>query len=98
MKRHARKGKHWIFRKYFTTLAGDNWRFHCIAKDKDGNEKPLYLKRASDTHIRRHRKIKAEANPFDPRFKEYFKEREKNRKQSAIATTAGLKLTSLARA
>ena len=98
MKRHARKGKRWIFRKYFTTLAGDHWRFHCIAKDKDGNKKPLYLKRASDTHIRRHRKIKAEANPFDPRFKEYFKAREKNRKQSATAITAGLKLISLARA
>lgn len=98
MKRHARKGKRWIIRKYFTTLAGDNWRFHCIAKDKDGNKKPLYLKRASDTHIRRHRKIKAEANPFDPQFKEYFKAREKNRKQSATATTAGLKLISLARA
>ena len=78
MKRHARKGKRWIFRRYFTRLAGDNWRFHCIVKDKEGNKKPLYLKRASDTHIRRHMKMKAEANPFDPRFKEYFKEREKN--------------------
>jgi len=41
---------------------------------------------------------KAEANPFNPRFKEYFKKREKNGKQSATATTAGLKLISLARA
>ncbi len=62
--------------------------------------KSLYLKRASDTHIRRHRKIKAEANPFDPRFKEYFMEREKNRKakQAASDAPAGLKIISLMRA
>lgn len=29
LKRHARKGKRWIVRKYFTTFGGDNWRFHC---------------------------------------------------------------------
>ena len=80
MKRHARKGKRWIYRKYFTTLAGDNWRFHCIVKDKDGNKKPLYLKQASDTRIKHHIKIKAEANPFDPSFKDYFKKREMDKK------------------
>jgi RNA-directed DNA polymerase len=101
LKRHARKGKAWIFRKYFTTLGGDNWRFHCLIKGKDGNKKPLYLKRASDTLIRRHIKVKAEANPFDPRFTDYFKERkEKNRKAKLLtpAATAGLKQNSLMRA
>jgi RNA-directed DNA polymerase len=93
MKRHARKGKRWIYRKYFTTLAGDNWRFHCAVKDKEGNKKLLYLKRASDTHIRRHIKVKAEANPFDSRFKDYFKKREESRKTRPPpnATSAGLK-------
>jgi RNA-directed DNA polymerase len=101
LKRHARKGKRWIFRKYFTTLAGDNWRFHCIVKDKDGNKKPLYLKRATDTHIRRHIKVKAEANPFNPRFKDYFLERGKKMKKAklpSVATTAGLAPISLMRA
>jgi len=101
LKRHARKGKRWIFRRYFTRLAGDNWRFHCDVKDKEGNKKTLYLKRASDTHIRRHIKVKAEANPFDPRFKEYFKEREKKTRKAnlpTIAATAGLNSISLMRA
>lgn len=80
LKRHARKGKSWIISKYYTTLGGDNWRFYCIVKDKNGNKKPLYLKRASDTHIRRHIKVKAEANPFDPRFNEYFMQRTKKQK------------------
>ncbi len=71
-KRHARKGKCWIVEKYFTTFKGDNWRFHCMTKDKKGKQKPLYLKKARDTKIRRHVKIKSEATPFDPRYKEYF--------------------------
>ncbi len=99
LKRHARKGKNWIFSKYFTKLGGDNWRFHCLIKGKDGNKKPLYLKRASDTSIRRHIKVKAEANPFDPRFKDYFKKRkEKKSKATTPAAAAGLKQNSFMRA
>lgn len=40
-------------------------RFMEVYNDTEGNKKPLYLKRASNTHIRRH--ITAEANPFNPR-------------------------------
>lgn len=80
LKRHPCKGKKWIMRKYITRQGNHNWRFHCIVKDKEGKNKILYLKRATDTHIRRHKKIKAEANPFNPCYKEYFKQREEERK------------------
>jgi RNA-directed DNA polymerase len=43
-KRHARKGKRWILKNYFTYFKGDNWRFYSTAKDKAGNNKPLYLR------------------------------------------------------
>jgi len=79
-KRHARKGKKWIVNKYFTTLGGDNWRFHCTVEDKKGNPKTLYLRNATDTKIRRHVKIKSEATPFNPLYKDYFKQREEERK------------------
>jgi RNA-directed DNA polymerase len=36
MKRHARKGKQWIVNHYFTTVGGNNWRFYCMIKDKEG--------------------------------------------------------------
>jgi RNA-directed DNA polymerase len=58
-KRHARKGKKWIVNKYFTTLGGDHWRFHCTIEDKKGNPKTLYLINATETKIRRHVKIKS---------------------------------------
>jgi len=83
-------------KKYFTTLGGDRWRFHCITKDKAGKKKPLYLKNASDTKIRRHIKIKSAATPFDPLYKEYFEQREQERKRrktiSNVAHYAGLKI------
>ena len=40
-------------------------------QDKNGKKKPLFLKRAIDTKIRRHIKIIAKANPFDPLYKDY---------------------------
>ncbi len=89
LKRHPRKGRRWIMYKYFKSLRGDNWRFHCHVKDTDGKQKPLYLKRATDTHIRRHKKIKAEANPFNPRYTDYFKQRETERKTRSLIANMG---------
>jgi len=80
LKRHARKGTKWIMQRYFTTVGMNHWRFYCVTKDKVGKEKKLYLKNATETHIRRHKKIMAAANPFDPQFKEYFQKREQERK------------------
>jgi len=96
LNRHHRKGKLWVVKKYFTSLGGDNWRFHCKIKDKTEKEKLLYLKKASDTKIRRHIKIRNAANPFDPQYKEYFAKREELRKQrsknSNDSNSAGLKM------
>ena len=82
--------------KYFTCVGQDHWRFYCTIKDKVGNKKKLYLKNATETRIRRHKKIIADANPFNPQFKEYFEKREKERKTRENVTEnskyAGLKL------
>jgi len=75
-KRHARKGITWIVKKYFTTIGEKNWCFHCIVEDKKGEPKKLFLKNATDTKIRRHVKIRSEATPFNPLYKDYFKQRE----------------------
>lgn len=80
LKRHPRKGNRWIMRKYFTSVGNNHWRFHCITKDEEGNKKSIYLKNATGTHIRRHKKILAYATPFDPNYKEYFRKREEERK------------------
>lgn len=80
LKRHARKGKQWVINKYYTTYKNDHWRFHCPIKDKKGQKTLLFLRKAGETHIRRHKKIKAQATRFNPLFEDYFKQRERERK------------------
>ena len=70
-RRHPNKGNHWIKEKYFKPIGTRNWAFE--SKDKEGRTWTLI--KASDTPIKRHVKIKAEANPFDPDWEEYFEKR-----------------------
>jgi RNA-directed DNA polymerase len=80
LRRHPNKRKSWITKKYFIRRGLSNWNFHAMIKDKKGNNTPLYLYRASGTPINRHIKIMSDANPYDPKFKEYFKHRESTSK------------------
>ncbi len=60
-----------------------------MSKDKNGNQKPLYLKNATDTKIRRHIKIKSDANPFNPLYKDYFTQREQQRVLRGLSPSNG---------
>lgn len=68
VRRHPKKSLKWIKSKYFQRKGFRNWVF-C---EKGGK---LQLLRMSDTPIRRHIKIKANANPYDPHWFEYFAKR-----------------------
>ncbi|WP_022947341.1 group II intron reverse transcriptase/maturase [Methylohalobius crimeensis] len=74
-RRHPNKPKKWIKDRYFHRQGNRNWVFGAKVKDKNGEEKLMKLVKASDTPIRRHVKIKGEANPYDPKFEEYFERR-----------------------
>ena len=52
-----------------------NWVFGSTVKTEDGNVKKVKLVTASDIPIRRHTKIKGDANPFNPEWEEYFENR-----------------------
>ncbi len=75
-RRHPRKSNEFRKGKYFRTFGTNNWMFFAPLKTKDGKTKYLYLTEMRRISILRHTKIRAEANPFDPRFTLYFKERE----------------------
>lgn len=79
-RRHRNKSKTWIREKYFTQVGLRNWCFFC-GKAKSDENKNLILRSASDTRIVRHIKIKAEATPYDPKYREYFLKREQRTKQ-----------------
>jgi RNA-directed DNA polymerase len=74
-RRHPNKGLRWIKDKYFKSLGTRNWAFAAKETFPDGKEKGWYLVKASEIPIRRHIKIRAEANPFDRQWEVYFEER-----------------------
>ena len=74
-RRHPNKGLHWIGDRYFKFEGKRNWIFTANIQDKDGKPREMKLVKASDTKIRRHIKIRGEANPFDPKQESYFESR-----------------------
>lgn len=84
-KRHYNKGFNWIYQKYFQRYGSSRrWHFHAKIKDNKQNNTCLNLKLASDTKIKRHIKILADAHPFDPSYFEYFQKREEFKRVSPI--------------
>lgn len=76
-RRHPNKGAWWVRKKYFRTIGTRHWVFATEAGKNRGSGKRdlLTLYDVPGTLIRRHRKIKADANPFDPRWESYFDDR-----------------------
>lgn len=79
-RRHPKKGKKWIAKRYFRQISTRSWTF--CATTKDGFA--LKLIYATDTHITRFLKTKSEATPFDSRWEEYFEERDTMRMMREI--------------
>jgi len=69
-RRHPKKSKTWMEKKYFTTIGGDNWVFYGEA---DG--KTRYLMSTASIPIKRHVKVQGKANPYDPAWESYYEKR-----------------------
>ncbi len=69
-RRHPKKSKTWIEKKYFTTIGGDNWVFY---GEVDG--KTRYLMSTASIPIKRHVKVQGKANPYDPAWESYYEKR-----------------------
>jgi len=76
-RRHPMKSSDWVTKKYWHTLGRQSWVFAADTGERTSEGKPVLmtLARASAVRIQRHRKIKKEANPFDPSWDGYFEER-----------------------
>ena len=62
-------------KKYYRYAHGSRWTFFAACKDANGNLQYRDLINAGRIHIIRHVKIRAEANPFDPDWTDYFEKR-----------------------
>ena len=74
-RRHPNKGHRWIKAKYFLSEGTRNWVFYGEQEGQDGKPYHVRLLLAADTPIKRHIKIKGDANPYDPQWELYFEAR-----------------------
>lgn len=72
--RHTRKPVWWRKKRYYRSVGRDNWVFFAkTVNSKTGKAEYMDMIKLSKISIRRHVKIKGEANPFDDQYGEYFK-------------------------
>ena len=75
-RRHPNKGLGWIKAKYFKVIGMRQWSFATQIKKKGKIAwEKLFL--ATDIPIRRHKKIRGAANPFDKEWYSYFANRQR---------------------
>ncbi len=80
VRRHPKKGKRWVRRKYFKSIGNRNWVFSCTPEDG----KIVSLFYTGDVHIKRHVKVKADYNPFDPKWDAYAEKLQQTRTLDSI--------------
>ena len=74
-RRHSNKSPRWIMWKYFRPTAQHHWRFYSQTIDKDDKPSMMYIAKAMRVPIKRHIKIRPNANPYDPAWEQYFENR-----------------------
>src|SRR5262249_13447172 len=74
-RRHRHKSAAWVKAKYFAHPGGRGERFRGTVTDKGGGQRLVRLVQAGATPIRRHVKIRGEANPYHPAWELYFEGR-----------------------
>jgi RNA-directed DNA polymerase len=81
-RRHPQKGRKWLKDRYYAHKDGRDWVF------TDGS---VTLFRMASIPIRRHVKIRGDANPYDPQQADYFVERRaRQRGRRPVAAPAWL--------
>jgi RNA-directed DNA polymerase len=78
-RRHPNKPRSWIANKYYTSVPGSvtnvAWVFWGQEQRKNGERRRVLLRKASSVRIRRHIKVRASVNPYDPQWAEYLRKR-----------------------
>ena len=85
-RRHPKKRKTWIAKKYFHRIGNRSWTFSVPTKQKMQNGEMLYVRLvyATDTDIIRFIKIRNQANPFDEVDAAYFEKRDTEKMRNSL--------------
>ena len=87
-RRHGNRNKYWVKQKYFHKVGGASWVFQSIDADNDLQR----LVSCKDIPIKRHIKIRSEANPYDPVDELYFEQRQVKRSKEGRLQHGKLRL------
>ena len=79
-RRHPNKSFQWKRKRYFRSQDRRHWVFYAPTHDKQGKATHLDLFHAGCVAITRHVKIRADATPYDPAFRDYFERRQRSRR------------------
>jgi RNA-directed DNA polymerase len=90
-RRHPEKNIRWKNDKYFRSQGMRRWIFSVKVKNRQGKYYFLDLFKTTQLPIRRHIKIRAEANPYDPQYADYFSKRERLKMKQRIQDREFLK-------
>ena len=79
LRRHNNKSHKWVRDRYWRKESTTGRVEFCdVRTDKKGNRIRHQLNHLADIPLMRYTKIKADANPFDPQYDEYFEQRRTN--------------------
>jgi len=78
-RRHPNKSARWKRSRYFRSHGRRQWVFSAKTHDKLGNIQSLDLLPVARVDIIRHVKVRADATPYDPAFRDYFERRQRLR-------------------
>jgi RNA-directed DNA polymerase len=92
-RRHPKKSRDWVKKHCFPAQHKRAWTFAAKTGQHTPEGKPIWnrLTYAGDTRIRRHIKIRRDANPFDPQWRPYFEKRAFQKKFGITRKQAGIK-------
>ena len=78
-RRHPNKSLGWMRKRYFRRHGLRQWVFFALTRSSEESF-AVDLFKAGSVPILRHIKVRAEANPYDPQFTNYFVRRSRSRK------------------
>jgi len=74
-RRHGNKSRRWVAKKYFRPTSNHTWRFYGQISNKEDKTITIHRSMAVHMPIRRHIKVRSQANPYDPQWEVYFEKR-----------------------
>jgi RNA-directed DNA polymerase len=83
-RRHPNKSNEWKRKRYFRSQSRRHWMFYAPTHNKQSQETQVDLFQAARVAITRHVKIRADATPYDPAFRDYFERRQRSRSVNPV--------------